>query len=389
MAQQDLAGLLTGITQAPIDPMAGASIAQRQLAMGAQAAQGLRQGMGGLFGADTRTTKEKADQMLASLDVNDVNDQEKILQIVSNVNPQAAPLLKAQFAQQGRGRDKQAAFTTYVKSKYGDALGQLAADNVITADNFNDFLNTSKIKGASKGESFKVKDADGNIFGAVTTVDLDTQEVGVSYTNLSPDSDVNQPVGAVTPIGGAYSLTANESADLAGLKAGKVEGKKAFAKRKAEAGNNYTAAGFALQDATKMLEALKQIKTGGSLSVIGKQITDVLGTTPTSVSEFERLAKAKVLAGLRRFGSNPTEGERNFAESIEANIGKTEGANEAQIQAYIDEMTRVQARERYLLSSDVDEAGFNEYTLNQWGDTNKEPSTTSTIKTIDFTTLDK
>ena len=99
MAQQDLAGLLTGITQAPIDPMAGASIAQRQLAMGAQAAQGLRQGMGGLFGADTRTTKEKADQMMAKLDVTKKADRDQMLKIVGNVNPQAAPALRARFAQ--------------------------------------------------------------------------------------------------------------------------------------------------------------------------------------------------------------------------------------------------------------------------------------------------
>ena len=81
MAQQDLAGLLTGITQAPIDPMAGASIAQRQLAMGAQAAQGLRQGIGGLFGADTRTTKEKADQMMAKLDVTKRADRDQMLKV--------------------------------------------------------------------------------------------------------------------------------------------------------------------------------------------------------------------------------------------------------------------------------------------------------------------
>jgi len=99
MAQQDLAGLLTGITQAPIDPMAGASIAQRQLAMGAQAAQGLRQGMGGLFGADTRTTKEKADQMMAKLDVTKRADRDQMLKIVGNVNPQAAPVLRAKFEQ--------------------------------------------------------------------------------------------------------------------------------------------------------------------------------------------------------------------------------------------------------------------------------------------------
>ena len=152
MAQQDLAGLLTGITQAPIDPMAGASMAQRQLAMGAQAAQGLRQGMGGLFNTDTRTTKEKADQLLASLDVNDVNDQEKILQIVSNVNPQAAPLLKAQFAQQARVRAKegesktQAAsqrkgFANYLENTYPElGLGKLAEAGTLTPQNLKDFL---------------------------------------------------------------------------------------------------------------------------------------------------------------------------------------------------------------------------------------------------------
>jgi hypothetical protein len=105
MAQQDLAGLLTGITQAPIDPMAGQSMSQRQLAMGAQAAQGLRQGMGGLFGADTRTTKEKADQMLASLDINKPEEREQIFKIISNVNPAALPALR-ESAQQDAAREQ-------------------------------------------------------------------------------------------------------------------------------------------------------------------------------------------------------------------------------------------------------------------------------------------
>jgi hypothetical protein len=106
MAQQDLAGLLTGITQAPIDPMAGQSMSQRQLAMGAQAAQGLRQGMGGLFGADTRTTKEKADQMLASLDINKPEEREQIFKIISNVNPAALPALRESLAQQDAAREQ-------------------------------------------------------------------------------------------------------------------------------------------------------------------------------------------------------------------------------------------------------------------------------------------
>jgi len=124
MAQPDLAGMLTGITQAPIDPMAGQSMAQRQLSFGAQAGQGLRQGMGGLFGADTRTTKEKADQMLAQLDPTKKGDRDQILKIVSNVNPQAAPALRAKFAQMEEASGQQKALTSAtqsaIKEKYGE-----------------------------------------------------------------------------------------------------------------------------------------------------------------------------------------------------------------------------------------------------------------------------
>jgi len=99
MAQQDLAGLLTGITQAPIDPMVTSGNQAGRIARAQEYGQGLRQGIGGLFGADTRTTKEKADQMMANLDVTKKADRDQMLQIVGNVNPQAAPVLRARFAQ--------------------------------------------------------------------------------------------------------------------------------------------------------------------------------------------------------------------------------------------------------------------------------------------------
>ena len=59
----------------------------------------MRQGIGGLFNTDTRTTKEKADQMMANLDVTKKADRDQMLKIVGNVNPQAAPVLRARFAQ--------------------------------------------------------------------------------------------------------------------------------------------------------------------------------------------------------------------------------------------------------------------------------------------------
>jgi len=98
MAQTDLAGLLTGITQAPIDPMAGQSMSQRQLAMGAQAAQGLRQGMGGLFGADTRTTEEKFRGEIGSLDTSSPTYNTELLKVVNRYAPEKAAALRQSMA---------------------------------------------------------------------------------------------------------------------------------------------------------------------------------------------------------------------------------------------------------------------------------------------------
>ena len=102
MAQTDLTGLLTGITSAPIDPRDSMTAQQEMLSRSSEANRGLRRGIGSLTGANTQTTKEKVEGRLAQLDINEPNDQEEILKLVSVVNPQGAAQLKAQFAQQGR-----------------------------------------------------------------------------------------------------------------------------------------------------------------------------------------------------------------------------------------------------------------------------------------------
>jgi hypothetical protein len=101
MAQQDIAGLLTGIGSAPIDPMQGASIRDREIALQQQALGGFRKGVGALTGGrvDARSTTEKAQDALAQLDPNKKEDREKILQIVSRVAPDRVPALRRRFAE--------------------------------------------------------------------------------------------------------------------------------------------------------------------------------------------------------------------------------------------------------------------------------------------------
>jgi len=125
MAQTDLTGLLTGITSAPIDPMLNASFNQRAMARQQASSDRMRQGIGALTGANTQTTKEKVEERLAQLDINEPNDQPEILKLVSVVNPQGAAQLKAQFAQQGRVRATEGEAKTKEEALTGATRGAI------------------------------------------------------------------------------------------------------------------------------------------------------------------------------------------------------------------------------------------------------------------------
>ena len=95
MAQTDLTSLLTGISSAPINPMQGLDREGRM----AQRAQGfsdrMTRGMLQAGGQDPRTLAQQAQAALAQLDINNPDDQPKIMEIVSRVNPERAAVLKA------------------------------------------------------------------------------------------------------------------------------------------------------------------------------------------------------------------------------------------------------------------------------------------------------
>jgi hypothetical protein len=98
MAQTDLTGLLTGISSAPIDPRDSMTAQQEMLSRSSEANRGLRRGIGALTGANTQTTKEKAEAALAQLDPSNKADREQILRIVSQINPARVPVLRQAFA---------------------------------------------------------------------------------------------------------------------------------------------------------------------------------------------------------------------------------------------------------------------------------------------------
>ena len=159
MAQvQDLSGLLTGISQAPIDPRVGLTPMQALRARGMEANQGLRKAAGGLMSTiagkeiNVQTTRERAQSELAGLDINDPKDQPRILEIYTRLDPNKAAQLKAAFAQQGRARSKEGVaktqseaqrkgFADYVERTYPELdLRGLVEAGTLTPQNLKQFL---------------------------------------------------------------------------------------------------------------------------------------------------------------------------------------------------------------------------------------------------------
>jgi hypothetical protein len=94
---EQTAGLLTNLGGGGIrpDPMRGASIQDREIALQQKAIKDLRGNVQSLFGGaiETRTPGEQAQAALAELNPSVKADRAKILDIVSRTNPERVPRL--------------------------------------------------------------------------------------------------------------------------------------------------------------------------------------------------------------------------------------------------------------------------------------------------------
>jgi hypothetical protein len=368
MAKTDLTGLLTGVTQAPIDPMLGASYEQRMLARGAQAAQGLRRGMGALTGADTRTTSEKAQAVLAQLDPTKKEDRAKILEVVSRVNPERVPLLKEQFA----AKDEQARVTALSEKREKEAL---------------DISRLQATRGSTSpytfGRSYVVRDKNDNLYNVNASMSKQGGTMETIYSPITPDAPAT-PTGELIMVSGEFGQSFQDE-----IESGQREKEYAtFGEMRAGASDELAKSGEALVTGNRMLELLSQIETGGFTEVTKKAIFDTFGVTPTSISEFENLAGDMMLANLKAFGANPTEGERAVAASLQASIDKGEGVNKAIIERFIAEQKRKQARLEYLtLPSTKNLQSYNNYVKAQYSNKGKEKEVKEPTDVIDLSSL--
>ena len=163
---EQMAGLLTNLGGGGIrpDPMMGASIQDREIALQQKAIKDLRGNVQSMFGGaiETRTPGEQAQAALAQLDPTKKEDRKKILDIVSRVNPERVPLLKEQFD----ARDKAEAATAATQADRDRRFGiqedtlklrqdQVAAEQKLAED-------TAEANNVLRQSYFDIAVADGN-----------------------------------------------------------------------------------------------------------------------------------------------------------------------------------------------------------------------------------
>ena len=327
MAKTDLTGLLTGVTQAPIDPMLGATYEQRMLARGAQAAQGLRRGMGALTGADTRTTGEKAQEMLAQLDINNPEDQPKIMEIVSRVNPERAAQLQAQFGRQRKEREQTTSFSNFVTNKYGAEFGKLAAEGVLTPDNMDDFISDLQDANNQKGGTYTVQDSEGNDYTMIPSFDKKKGKTVNTYSPITVGAPA-VPVGKVVITGGEFAQTAGEAAAYELKSESEREQETTYQEQRVAMVAQMPEMNAKYSNLQRAEDLLATVPTGGPINVIGTGLETFFGKKPKDKAELEIIFGLEMLKSLKPFfGGVISDSESKRLEKIYAGLEKGSEAN--------------------------------------------------------------
>jgi hypothetical protein len=170
------------------------------------------------------------------------------------------------------------------------------------------------------------RDTDGNIYEASIVRSSSGEQV--RYLPISSGAP-KSPVGKLTPIGGAYSETADERTTRGVTEAGAEKTAENWADLKSAAVDSLPRIERSIAKTDTSLALLELIKTGGWSTAAVRQVQDVFGVTPENEAQFNLLAGQAVLDGLVNFKGAISEGERMYLERLYQDLKKSGGANRA------------------------------------------------------------
>ena len=180
-------------------------------------------------------------------------------------------------------------------------------------------------------------DEDGNYYSlSILRTDRGESKQWIPVTPGAPKN----PVGEVTPVGGAYKQTAQGDADRTVDTARRTTEAENFAKLRIEAVDSLPSIEETINSTQKSLAILEEIKTGGWSTELVREASSFLGVTPRSEAEFNLEAGKQVLAGLSAFEGAISEGEREYLKSLYQDLAKSKGANRGILNIMLDAANR-------------------------------------------------
>ena len=165
----------------------------------------------------------------------------------------------------------------------------------------------------------------------------------VDYTPIgnAPDFETWQqenPEKNLSPAGGAYLETAESKAGRTVSTAGRVKGIENFEDFKDGEFSVFTSLQETITTGKDMLAALDQLgpeRTGGFLPVTLDKVRQFVGNQDVDSGTFDIYAKQRMINDLRKFGANPTEGERAALAELQPSLLRTEKINRALIEKFM------------------------------------------------------
>ena len=265
--------------------------------------------------------------MLAQLDINNPEDQPKIMEIVSRVNPERAAQLQAQFGRQRKEREQTTSFSNFVTNKYGAEFGKLAAEGVLTPDNMDDFISDLQDANNQKGGTYTVQDSEGNDYTMIPSFDKKKGKTVNTYSPITVGAPA-VPVGKVVITGGEFAQTAGEAAAYELKSESDKEQETTYQEQRVAMVAQMPELNAKYANLQRAEDLLATVPTGGPVNIIGTGLETFFGKKPKDKAELEIIFGLEMLKSLKPFfGGVISDSESKRLEKIYAGLEKGSEAN--------------------------------------------------------------
>ncbi len=145
-----------------------------------------------------------------------------------------------------------------------------------------------------------------------------------------------EPIGDITVISGTTGASAFDKPGIAAETVLESE----YSKLRNAAIDSLPGLESALSVATRSLDLLDKINTGGVTTAMIRGAQNWLGVQPKDEAEFEFYAAQAVLNGLQNFKGSISEGERTYLENMYYSLLRSNFANKAQLEVLVRDFAK-------------------------------------------------